>query len=288
MKNSSFDGCSSDEEIANLLASHHKLNCSPDSPEIDAQLKSDFLCRNGFSSSDFLFPEISFSTVMIEEAIKKISNNTASGLDNITIEHFKWSHPSVLFILKTIFNIFTLLKEVPLDFGGGLVTPIPKFKGHKIKVSPDDFRCITVNSIVSKIFEHCILPFFNKLKSSSRQFGFKQGTGCPSAINLLKNTVQYFNKKGFTINLGLIDIRKAFDKTNTWGILGLLQKNHINPALIDVLAHWFSIGSAIICWNNTLSEPVTVSSGVRQGGILSPLFFHFILTFCSLNLRRVI
>ena len=91
---------------------------------------------------------------MVEEAIKKIANNTASGTDNINIEHFKFAHPSVITILKSIFNIFLSLGEVPIDFGAGLVTPMPKFSGHKIKVCADDFRGITLNPIASKIFEH--------------------------------------------------------------------------------------------------------------------------------------
>ena len=53
----------------------------------------------------------------------------------------------------------------------------------------------------------------------------------------------------------------------------LLQKKSINPCIIDILEHWFSISSAQIKWNNILSDPVTLLAGVRQGGILSPLLF---------------
>src|SRR3989442_3744414 len=129
-------------------------------------------------------------TVMVDEAIKKIANNTAAGPDNLCIEHFKFAHPSVIIILKSIFNIFLSLREVPTGFGAGLVTPIPKFCGHKIKVCADDFRGITLNPIASKIFEHCICPYFCNLSTSDRQFGFKKGLSWSHAINLVRNTIQ--------------------------------------------------------------------------------------------------
>ena len=60
---------------------------------------------------------------------------------------------------------------------------------------------------------------------------------------------------------------------NHWGILLCLQKFKINPSIINVMEHWFSIGSAQVRWNNALSEAVFLTAGVRQEGILSPLLF---------------
>jgi len=84
------------------------------------------------------------------------------------------------------------------------------------------------------------------------------------------------------VSLGLIDIRKAFDRVNFWGILNLLHKKSVNPAIVDILQHWFHIGSARIKLGNALSDSVHLTAGVRQGGILSPLlfsaFFDVILT----------
>src|SRR6266516_1440953 len=84
---------------------------------------------------------------------------------------------------------------------------------------------------------------------------------------------QYFNKRGSTLSVACVDIKKAFDKANIWGILRLLQQNHIAPNIIEVLKQWFLMSSARVKWNGILSEPVFLSSGVRQGGVLSPLLF---------------
>lgn len=43
--------------------------------------------------------------------------------------------------------------------------------------------------------------------------------------------------------------------------------------IITALRDWYSKTSTVICWNGVRSESVIITSGVRQGGILSPVFF---------------
>ena len=52
-----------------------------------------------------------------------------------------------------------------------------------------------------------------------------------------------------------------------------MQKYHIASNIVEVLKQWFLVSSARVKWNGVLSEPVSLLSGVRQGGILSPLLF---------------
>jgi hypothetical protein len=268
-----FDGLNSELEIANFLADNHKVNCSPNSQEFDDNRRGEYLSNKVPYRKNSFHRPIYLTITQIENAIHKIPNNSTPGFDNIAIEHLKFAHPSVISILKTIYNIFLFIGEVPHDFGAGIVTPIPKFKGFKKNVSADDFRGITINVMASKIFEHAISYLFNNIVTSDRQFGFKKGTGCNHALHQIKNITHHFNSKRSTINIGCIDIKKAFDKANCWGILLLLQKKCIHPAIIETLEYWFSVSSAKVNWGLTLSDPVLLSSGVRQGGILSPLLF---------------
>jgi len=271
----SFEDAHSDPDIANLLANSHKKNCSPSNEFLNNKRKLEFSDKKSNYVSSGFFQPIVLTATQIEKAISDISNNTAPGHDSICIEHLKLAHPSVFLILAVIFNIFLYLGEVPCDFGLGIVSPIPKFKGHKRKVSPDDFRGITLNVIPSKIFEHAIAYFLRPLATSDRQFGFKVGSGCNYAINTVKNTINFFNKRGSrpTVNVCCLDIKKAFDRANWWGILLMLQRKNINPQIINVIEHWFMISSAQVRWNGCLSDPISLAAGVRQGGVLSPLIF---------------
>jgi len=167
--------------------------------------RSDYLHNADKYSKSSFFKDVMITSVGIEEAIKKMNTNSAPGCDNIVVEHFKYAHPSLLVILKSIFNIFISLGEVPSDFGLGIVVPIPKFKGHKYNVTADDFRGITLTPVASKIFEDCISPVLKNLFSSERQFGFKENHSCPQAINIVKNTINYFQTRGNTVNVCGID-----------------------------------------------------------------------------------
>jgi hypothetical protein len=80
----------------------------------------------------------------VNEAINKKQANKVSGFDKITIEHINYAHPSVIIILTRLFIIMIKTGFVPDDFGTGITTPIPKFKGNKKNVTSDDFTVITI------------------------------------------------------------------------------------------------------------------------------------------------
>ena len=101
--------------------------------------------------------------------MNKLSDNKAPGHDHITIEHIKHSHPLIVIILAKLFDILLYTGFVPDDFGVGLTTPLPKFKGSKKIVFADDFRGITISPIISKLFEHCLVDFLSPMKRSERQ-----------------------------------------------------------------------------------------------------------------------
>jgi len=206
-----FKNCQNDLEIANRLADSHRLNCSPNNYELNDHLKDEYGLNKQSLLYSHLYNPIVLDCEAISKAIGKIADGTTPGHDSIGIEHFKFAHPCVQFIFASILNIFLSIGELPLDFGLGIVTPIPKFKGTKRNVSVDDFRSITLNVIASKIFEHCALPFLTNLTSSSRQFGFKKGTSCLNAISVVRKTVQFFNKRGSTVSMAMVDVKKVFD-----------------------------------------------------------------------------
>ena len=175
---------------------------------------------------------------------------------------------------------------VPLDFCLGITTPIPKYKGCLKNVSTENFRGITLNPTVSKIFEHCLLPFFESISTSERQFGFKKGVGCLNVIHVVRKVVNYFNKSGNTVNLSVIDVKKAFDNTSVYGVLNLLKSKGVNHSVLKVLSFWFSNTSTKVQWGDRLSEQVPLTSGVRQGGILSPFLFAYYVNSVLVNLEK--
>ena len=115
----------------------------------------------------------------------------------------------------------------------------------------DDFRGIAISSILSKVFEHCIIDMFNNfLSTNDNQFGFKKGLGCSHAIYTVKTLLIGF-LGGNTANLCSIDLSKAIDKVNHHALFIKLMKKHIPVILLELLEFWLT--NSWSCINNGLT-----------------------------------
>jgi len=92
-------------------------------------------------------------------------------------------------------------------------------------MSYDDFRGIAISSIISKVFEHCVLDRF-KL-SSDAQVGFEKSVGCRNAIYTVRKIVDKLIDGGNTVSICAIDLTKAFDKVDHSSLYIKLMKRCI-------------------------------------------------------------
>lgn len=270
VENINVDGLSNNLEIANHLASNFKKACTPNSDLYQQKFKEKYFSNKRFQVTAEYSDLITIESV--KQAIDNSQCNKSPGFDNLTIEHIKYAHESLTVILCSLFNIMLSTGLVPDNFGIGVTTAIPKFKGSKKFIQAEDFRGITINPIISKVFELCLKGFID-CKTSDRQFGFKEKVGCNNAIHSLRKVINYFNKRKSTINLGVIDLKKAFDKCNIYGILCTLQNKNVNVNVINTLENWFGKNYTYVKWSGTRSEKIPLISGVKQGSTISPLLF---------------
>jgi len=143
---------------------------------------------------------------MIDKAVSLLKFKKNPGCDGISTEHIRFAHPSLILILKFVFNNMLQYEYDPDNFANGITIPLPKENNRKQSKSADDFRGITLCPVISKIFELCLTNFMKTLKSSSRQFGFKKGVGCSEVIHLAKQTVNYYNIKETLVKLTLVQL----------------------------------------------------------------------------------
>ena len=175
---------------------------------------------------------------------------------------------------------------IPTAFGRGITIPIPKNENTSGAQSIDSFRGITLSPTISKIFENCILQIFTKYFSTSdNQFGFKAKIGCQHAIHTLRSIVDHYVVNDSTVNLCFLDVSKAFDKMDRFALLLKLMKRRVPCSLIKLFHFWYENSWNVVRWENVLSSPYKLRSGVKQGSVCSPVLFSIYVNDMLLKLN---
>ena len=120
---------------------------------------------------------------LFDKIIRSLKDGKAAGLDSLTAEHLKYSHPALATVLAKLFNIMLIFGCLPFAVGRSYTVPSPK-GDHAIgkSMTVEDFRGISISPVLSKIVEHCLLDLYATFFTTSEtQFGFKKELSCSNA-----------------------------------------------------------------------------------------------------------
>ena len=78
----------------------------------------------------------------------------------------------------------------------------------------------------------------------------------------------------------------SYDRVNYWTLFKKLLKRGISVVIVRILLFWYSMQEICIKWGNETSSCFTISNGVRQGGILSPVLFSIYMDDLSVLLSQ--
>jgi len=272
------DGTADNCEIVNNFAKHFEHVCTPNSAVRNAELEAQYNnARLNYCGSPIGETE-RFSVELLSHLINEMKSGKAAGLDKISCEHLKFSHPIVVVILCKLFNLFVAHSYIPSSFGSSYTVPIPKCDGRSKSLTMDDFRGISISPVISKLFELAILDRFgNYFESSSCQFGFKKHLSCRHVVYSVRNVIEHYIAGGSTVNVCTIDLSKAFDRTNHFAMYIRMMERKIPIELLSIFELWFKMSATCVMWNGLTSYFFELRAGVRQGGVLSPFLFAIFL-----------
>ena len=80
-----------------------------------------------------------------------------------------------------------------------------------------------------------------------------------------------------------MDARKAFDRVNHVKLFNILINKGLPGRLVKIIIDWYGKTFSAVKWNDCFSESRIVKSGIRQGGILSPIFFNIYMDVFALS-----
>ena len=85
----------------------------------------------------------------------------------------------------------------------------------------------------------------------------------------------------------MLDASKAFDKVNHSKLFTKLIDWGCPSFIVRILYYWYSTLKFTVRWCCSFPEFVTVSNGVKQGGILSPHLLNIYMDDLSVNLNKL-
>ena len=109
--------------------------------------------------------------------------------------------------------------------------------------------------------------------TSDLQFGYKKGLSTSSCTFVASEVIQHYLNGNNDVHVMLLDASKAFDCVHYITLFRQLLSKNFCPLVAKVLLYMHVNQSVRVRWNSYLSEEISVSNGVKQGGILSPVLF---------------
>lgn len=151
-------------------------------------------------------------------------------------------------------------------------------KPNKPKDHPTSYRPISLLSNLGKLFEKIIHKRIIEYASDnsivcSEQFGFKKEHSTIHQINRIKNNITINKNCKKSTGLILLDIEKAFDTVWHHGLIYKLLMGNLPKYLIRLIMDFIENRTFMVSVNNELSSPKTITTGLPQGSVLSPLLY---------------
>ncbi|XP_067217103.1 LINE-1 retrotransposable element ORF2 protein [Linepithema humile] len=216
----------------------------------------------------------------IKEAIKKLRNGKAMGVDGIPGEAWKYGGEEVEEWVWSWCNRVWRGEGWPERWKEGVVVPIRK-KGEGEKV--EDYRGVTLMSSCYKIYTITLAERLRREVEEKgivpqSQTGFREGMGTLDNIYVLNYLVnrQLGKKKGKMTAL-FIDLKAAFDSVDRGILVGAMRERGVREGLVERVEEVLKETKSKVRVGGEEGGNFWTARGVRQGCPLSPLIFNVML-----------
>ena len=212
-------------------------------------------------------------------AISKLKNGKACGIDNIPNEFLKHGGEAIVNSLTKIFKLCKILESFPDDWSKGYTKPIYKDGKPELLSS---YRGITITSNVYKVFasmlETQMMSFYEEQETFGElQGAYRQGRRLEDHYFSLKGLCSLRKDRKEKTWLAFLDISKAFDTVNRNRMMCELWNSGIQGKTWRLVHRLYEKVENKVIFGPFESNWYESVNGVKQGCILSPTLFSIVM-----------
>ena len=153
--------------------------------------------------------------------------------------------------------------------------------------SSNNSRSIAIGSLVMKVFDWVIILAFSKhLKFDDLQFGYQANVSTSMCTWTAVETITHFIRNGSDVFTCLMDMSKAFDTVKHSVLFNKLLKQGLPFIIVRFILITYRHQKANVKWNHEFSNYLNIQNGVKQGAVLSAIFYCMYTNGLFQELRR--
>ena len=146
----------------------------------------------------------------------------------------------------------------------------------------------SILDIVGNHISSCIISLNSMvLRSDELQFAYKKSCSAIQCVSMIADVINYYGHNVSSVYMCMLDASKAFDRVNLLTLFKTLYSRGMFPIYLRLLMKIYEEQNMRIRWNSTVTDYFTISNGVKQGGILSPILFSLYLDQLISRLRHI-
>ena len=209
----------------------------------------------------------------IIEACKRLKQDKHDGHQEVWSNMVSHAPITWYCILAKCFKGMLMHGHYPSELLVSTMCSLPKDLRGNLTTS-DNYRGICLTSTINKLFDILILRKFSKcFKTHDLQFAFKESMSTSMCTMVIKDVARYYMNNGGKVYTCLLDLSKAFDRLRLDHLFTLLYERGLPAIIIRLLMDSYRRQVIQARWQGHSSDYFSVSNGVKQGGVASPVMF---------------
>ena len=217
----------------------------------------------------------------VQNVMDHLSNNKQPGPDRRPNELLKMASGGPHFspVVASIFSTFINVGVIPEEWHDSCTFLIYK-SGDA--ADPTNYRPIALLNTFNKAFTSVINNRLSKFLEKNNilaemQGGFRPGRTTFTKIWTLVQTIEHAKHHKHPLHVAYIDLKKAYDSVEHWGLLSVLQRYGFSAQFSKLIMTLCKGNTSQIITPHGLTRKINITRGVRQGCPLLPTLFILFL-----------